>query len=368
MFSTKNISRRSENCFDFIRVAAALAVLYSHSFALIGRPEPQPIAGQTFGSLAVALFFAISGFLVCQSWSRDPSPGRFAGRRALRIIPALLVVVILTALVIGPIFSTLSLKEYFLNKKSWSYIPYTLFFLGVPPLPGLFEDNYFPNSNNGSLWTLRYEVLMYAVLAMAGNCLPRSKLKFACITLLFVFSVAWIGLTAGKLTPYQIPFVWRLGTELYGDRIFNLGAFFFAGCCIYLYFEKIRISLLFAVFLIIISIIITDKNIATPILWIALPYGAVAFAYRAPSAFQKMNGFDCSYGIYIYAFPVQQIVSHTLTDVSERWFTSLVISALITIILAALSWHFIERPALSLKDSLISKRTDFSIPRTSESH
>lgn len=110
------------NAFDFLRIFAASAVLYSHSYALYGLPEPYPLPGQTYGSLAVALFFSISGFLVCQSWMNDPSFSRFFIRRALRIFPGLLVVVILTALVIGPLFTTLTLQEYFASGTAWNYI------------------------------------------------------------------------------------------------------------------------------------------------------------------------------------------------------------------------------------------------------
>ena len=83
------------------------------------------MAGQSYGSLAVALFFAISGYLVCQSWVRDPSPMRFVVRRALRILPGLGVVVMLTAFVLGPAFSSLSAQEYFADKRTWSYLPAT---------------------------------------------------------------------------------------------------------------------------------------------------------------------------------------------------------------------------------------------------
>jgi peptidoglycan/LPS O-acetylase OafA/YrhL len=81
------VEHSRSNSFDFLRVSAALLVLYSHSFSLVGLPEPASMAGQSYGSLAVALFFAINGYLVCQSWVHDPSPLRFVVRRALRILP-----------------------------------------------------------------------------------------------------------------------------------------------------------------------------------------------------------------------------------------------------------------------------------------
>ena len=109
----------SGNAFDFIRVVAALAVLYSHSFPLFGLPEPSH-AGQTLGSLAVAIFFAVSGFLVCQSWLRDPDVYRFTLRRALRIMPGLIVAVAFTAFVAGALDTRLPLSEYFTARGTWA--------------------------------------------------------------------------------------------------------------------------------------------------------------------------------------------------------------------------------------------------------
>lgn len=326
-----------------------MAVLYSHSFVLIGRSEPQPIAGQSFGSLAVAVFFAISGFLVCQSWVRDPSPWRFAGRRSLRILPGLLIVVLVTALLVGPMFTALSWQSYFSDSTAWSYIPRTFLFLAVPPLPGLFDANPYPTANNGSLWTLRYEVLMYAWLALVGTLLPKAYLKAACNLSFLGFAILWLILLYNDGIPFQIPFVWRLGTEFYLDRIANLGAYFFAGCCIFLYFSKIRLSLPVAGLLIALTVSVSNRNLAMPILWIALPYAAITFAYQGPKFLQKLSGFDYSYGIYIYAFPVQQVLVQIIPDSRVNWFTTFAASMLITSLLAAASWHFVERPWLGLK-------------------
>ena len=287
------------NCFDFLRVIAAWAVLYSHSYALVGLSEPRPIAGQSFGSLAVALFFAISGFLVCQSWNRDPSIIRFATRRALRLIPGLFVVILFTTLVIGPVFSALPVTEYIGEVRIWKYIPSTLLFLSVPTLPGLFESNPLPNASNGSLWTLRYEALMYACLAIVGSIIPKIKLKVACIALFASFALLWAVLAIIELPSTQIPFIWRLGTELYGEQIGYLGAFFFAGCCAHFFFARIPLSLTVALILVAVIALIPNHKLTMPALWLAIPYAAISFAYRAPKIFHRVNGHDYSYGIYI---------------------------------------------------------------------
>ncbi|MGO4377458.1 acyltransferase family protein [Pseudoduganella sp. RAF53_2] len=102
-----------DNAFDVLRMTAAAAVLYSHSFPLLGLPEPEPLPGLTWGRLAVAVFFGISGFLVAQSWESDSHGLRFLARRALRIFPGLLVLALLSALVLGPAVTVLPLAGIF---------------------------------------------------------------------------------------------------------------------------------------------------------------------------------------------------------------------------------------------------------------
>lgn len=102
-------SLHKQNNFDFIRVVAALCVVCSHQFALNGLREPSVLNVHSLGGFGVLLFFSISGFLVMQSWAADPNVFRFGARRFLRIWPGFAVVITLTALVLGPCISTLSL-------------------------------------------------------------------------------------------------------------------------------------------------------------------------------------------------------------------------------------------------------------------
>src|SRR3954452_12949771 len=102
------------NNFDVLRLAAAALVLLSHAFLINGVDDPAiALTGdETLGDMAVTAFFGISGFLVARSWCRDPRLGRFVTKRALRIVPGLWAVVALSALVLGPVFSSLSLGDY----------------------------------------------------------------------------------------------------------------------------------------------------------------------------------------------------------------------------------------------------------------
>lgn len=108
--------KHRDNAFDLIRFVAALAVLFSHSFATSGLPEPTYFGGETAGSLGVFVFFAVSGYLVQQSWSRQPDPRSFVLSRVLRIFPGLLACLLFCGVLLGPIASQLPLEVYLSHK------------------------------------------------------------------------------------------------------------------------------------------------------------------------------------------------------------------------------------------------------------
>jgi len=110
-----SLKEHTLNNLTALRWLAASLVLYGHSFVFLGLPEPLFLQWVPLGPLGVYIFFAISGYLVSQSWDRDPHLFRFLQRRALRIFPGLAVCTILCVMVLGPLLTTLDLKTYFSN-------------------------------------------------------------------------------------------------------------------------------------------------------------------------------------------------------------------------------------------------------------
>lgn len=142
-------------------------MLYGHSFVFLGLPEPRFLNWLPLGPLGVFIFFAISGFLVSESWDRDPHLLRFFQRRLLRILPGLTVCVLLTVGVLGPLLTTLPLSDYFANQHTLGYMR-TIGLYVTYYLPGVFDSNRYPNAVNGSLWSLPVEFLMYVIVALIG--------------------------------------------------------------------------------------------------------------------------------------------------------------------------------------------------------
>jgi len=155
------------NNLDAVRLAAAWLVLYGHAFIFLGLPEPLFLSWLPLGPLGVLIFFTISGYLVSQSWARDPSLPRFLARRALRIFPALAVCTLLSVLVLGPLLTTLPLADYFASPHTVGYLRNIALYIGYY-LPGVFEHNRVANAVNGSLWSLPVEFAMYLVIAAVG--------------------------------------------------------------------------------------------------------------------------------------------------------------------------------------------------------
>ena len=150
-----------------LRWFAACLVLYGHAFVFLGLPEPLFLQWVPMGPLGVYIFFAISGYLVAQSWQRDPNVPRFLAKRALRIFPGLLVCTLLSVLVLGPWLTTLDMATYWRNEHTRGYFTNVALYMTYH-LPGVFAQNKLPHAVNGSLWSLPVEFFMYLLLAFLG--------------------------------------------------------------------------------------------------------------------------------------------------------------------------------------------------------
>jgi peptidoglycan/LPS O-acetylase OafA/YrhL len=327
----KNVT---SNNFDFLRLAAAYLVLFSHQFALTGRPEPG-IGVQRLGGLGVMIFFSISGYLVARSWDNDPSIWRFLAKRILRIWPGLIVVTTVAALLLGPIGSTTPIDQYFLDFKTWEFF-YNLKLKIRYELPGVFSANPFPNAVNGSLWTLPIEFRWYLILlalSVVGLVRCRPLLLIGTIALaVFVFTIHDPQHTAHR--KYSL----------------ELGALFCYGVCLY-YFQDLWATRKGMVLLVLgvsgATLFAVGQKYAA--LFVALPTLVICFGTASTPFIRRAGRFgDFSYGIYIYAFPVQQTVTWFTDNRLSIW-SGLAASTAITVALAILSWHCVERPALRLK-------------------
>jgi peptidoglycan/LPS O-acetylase OafA/YrhL len=159
--------RAPRNNLDALRMIGAFLVIYGHCYALKGMPERHFLSWLPLGPLGVYIFFTISGYLVVDSWRRDPNLWRFAARRSLRIFPGLAVCVLLSAFVLGPILTPLPLRTYFTHSQVTDYLANIALDIHYS-LPLVFATNPYPHIVNGSLWSLPVEFAMYVIVALVG--------------------------------------------------------------------------------------------------------------------------------------------------------------------------------------------------------
>ena len=331
------------NCFGFLRVAAALMVLVSHMFSISGQQEPGIAPAFTLGGVGLAIFFSVSGYLVTQSWLSDPHVVRFAVRRFLRIFPALIVVVLLSVLALGPLVGTLPNNVYFHDTATWTYLRNIL----LQPdylLPGVFGAPHRVAAVNGSLWTLSTEMLMYAMVAMLG---VMSVIRRRSLVVLVAAAFTIASIVYKKLSPDPLIF---LSIDL--QHVIDLAAYFWSGAAFFL----LRWHVNFTIPRAIVVYSLCAMLALTPYLvtWtvIAIPYLAIAFGTRQDPWFRIPRWIgDLSYGLYLYAFPVQQVIWERYHD-SLTISNMAVLSVLVTSCLAWLSWHVVEHPALRRKPLL----------------
>ncbi|MGE9765327.1 acyltransferase family protein [Pseudomonas sp. PDM20] len=338
-----------KNCFDPMRHLAALTVLVSHHFALSRASEPSLNPYFSWGSIAVLAFFSISGYLITQSFLSSNSTGDYFKKRCARIFPALIACSFLMVypgqiLFGGQSFST-ALSDI---GNVFMFLKISLF--GRADISNITEGFRFTESFNGSLWSLKIEFACYVLIAI-GLMVTRKAISAYALTLAAILGTLVLltfatGGIADKLAIYgSVTIAFLTGSVLYFSREKLL-------------FGNLSIPL-FAIALIISLLLWNTKYILVAggvafsfiFLWFGLKWGDRVIRRK----------FDYSYGMYIYAFPVQQI----LINKTEFGFTeSLIAAVIVTTILAALSWHFIESPALRFVHERTNKKVVTNSPKT----
>lgn len=327
------------NNFDTLRFIAALAVVWSHAFsATLGRRKWEPVMvlsdGQTtLGTIGVAVFFIISGYLITKSFERSRSAWRFAKARILRLMPGLLTVVLLCSLVLGPLITGLALSEYFGSWQVYRYIILNGGLLGYTgPLPGVFTDNPV-QSVNSPLWTLRYEAYCYVLIFGLGVF---GLLNRYATLVLYLGGLTFLAFDG----PYEIP------DFMEWDHEVDLTTKFLAGAVLYHWRPRLNGAAALGCLGISLLALVAGG------FWLVLPsvfaYLVIYAALGLPRVPNLARYGDLSYGIYIYGWPVKQLIIQF--GLASTWYAVGALATVITLALAFLSWHVIEKVALSYKD------------------
>ncbi|WP_449369655.1 acyltransferase family protein [Thiomonas sp.] len=347
------------NAFDLLRLAAASIVIFSHAYALLGLPDGPIVHFVEYigaGGLGVGIFFSLSGYLNGLSVRRH-AVTEFYIFRALRIFPALLVNLVITAVLIGAFATTLPPHDYFRDHQVWSYMLRGATLSIQENLPGVFADNRYPNAVNASLWTLPGEFALYLLLPLSQ--LARDRAGHMNIAAALFFAVVH-ALTLGPagLSDYHLgfgPLRW----------ISADAAMFFVGAALAsfrLQFGQVRTAVAaLALFAVTLNAAYSDLAML-----ITLPLATIAIGSLRTAGLTPRQ--DISYGLYIYAFPIQQLVYDKLHAVVSS-FALFGISTVIAVAVAFASWRLVEKPIIDRRWHISQQLHGWmGLPRAARGH
>ena len=357
------ISPHRQNNFDLIRLLAAAQVVVAHG---IGHTELvkqlSPLGKQLFDALmllpGVPVFFVISGFLITQSFERNPSDLKgYFWRRGLRIFPALWVCLVVTLIALGA-FGFLG-RDFVLTKHFAAWLAGQVSFLQFYN-PEHFRD-FGIGVANGALWTITVELQFYVFVPIFW-WLTRSRGRIASALTAVMFFVSFAAYCVmdhkvngpGGFTGAPIAFKLLHVTLAPHLWMFMLGIF------LHRHFDRVRGMLEGKFLLYFVTYALFMAGVQTLVEFRSVPYylaylpsrtllalGTIAAAYTARSLSTKLlRGTDLSYGTYLY----HSVVINVFVELG--WMNTMmavVYVAIVSVITALVSWHVVEKPALAMK-------------------
>lgn len=332
-----------DNNVRLLRHLAALAVILFHCYALNSQWAADPLARLTsrpvdLGSLGVQIFFALSGFLVTQSWCQHPSTRAFVQARVLRIYPALIAATLFT-IALAAVTSDLALFAYLTDARTFEYLWGTgLGLRSGLPLPDVFQSNPYPGAANGSLWTLPIELKLYVGILLVGllgvfGRRPAALILASLVALLLIYVPGPVSLLVNAVV------------------IRSLCIIFICGSLAYVCRQWIPLSLPLAAAMLVCYLALPVGFFRAVATLPMIAYITLVAAFHPRLRVERfVRGPDLSYGLYVYAFPVQQLALW-------RWpaigiYGLFLVATPATFAVAMLSWHGLEHPALRWKNRL----------------
>ncbi|MFY0713476.1 acyltransferase [Seonamhaeicola sp. NFXS20] len=325
------------NNFDFLRVVFASTVAISHLIELSGIEIFQPYSVFFNTRLAIDGFFVISGFLIAKSFQNSASLKDYIIKRIKRIVPAYMLVIFICALFLCFI-SSLSFENYFLNVQFWEYLGANLTFQNYlqPCLPGVFENNKIC-AVNGALWTIKIEEAFYLLIPVFYWLVNSKKFNIYALCLLtYIVSISYFN--------YFLAIdMYRIAKQLPGAlALFTTGMVLFHNFSFFLKWKHYII--LPCLILFILEQYILNTHILKPATFGFMVF-YIAYNFKAINEFGKYG--DFTYGIYIFHFPIIQTFVHLDFYNKYNPYICSLLTLLLTLVFAVLSWYFIELPNLS---------------------
>ncbi len=343
MLLSEHIAHPRNNAFMLVRLVAAIAVLVTHSyFFAVGEGTPDFLYRVTgkqvdLSYMALTTFFLLSGMLVTQSLHQSATLKEYLLKRVFRIYPAFVVVILLTVFVLGPIYTTISITAYFKHWMTYRYLAGSSIFALYYNLPEVFHNQ----GVNGSLWSVNVELKFYLMLFVFA-LLGLHKKKWFIAALLFVQLLIVIFFSQALHDFILQQTGYDLKTYAYND----LMAYFLGGSLLYLLATKIEVKQwwLYAAILFTIALLLTKTFAYAGFFAVIMLVVAAATNSFCIALSQKIKN-DYSYGLYLYAYPLQWCIKTAMPNLHNPLLFAL-LSLVLVFPFAIASWHWVERPIL----------------------
>lgn len=332
---TNSYSSYSTNV-NFIKFIAAVMVILSHAFPLTSGTSDQEwfnilTNGQyTMGGVAVSIFFFYSGLLITKSLEKNASAKHYFINRVIRIIPPLMLVAALSAFIMGPLVTSLPVGEYFSNSGTYLYLLNGVLIL-IHNLPGVFEQNIYLSTVNGSLWTLPIEALCYVACFIIFQLKLNKKLPMKILTCLSIpFSILILVLSRqmdlGMIYSITLPVL-----------------MFFAGMVYYVFRDDIKMDYRYLLLAILIIIIANLTGTLLLGLFLGFPYILAYVGFGCKRISDKLGCLGkISYGIYLCAFPIQQCLVWRFGGTMNQY-TNMILAVPLSMFGGWLLYEFVEK-------------------------
>lgn len=349
-----------------LHLIGALFVMIGHQCALTQLQCPV-ILGSAIQAIGVRTIFLISGYLITKSlWRQDSGKGKnsiiYFIKRMGRLYPEFVGCLVVSALILCPLVSAANIKSYYSSPGVWAYILknmglFITYGIGTDSVPGggIFLNNPYPGAINGSLWTMPVEVLAYVIIWVI-YILPLSernrKRVYGLFTVaLIVLYYIWIGKYADKTFIIY-------GTNWLGAL--DVIPYIFIGGSAYLFHLKqyMNEQWAMALFFVFCGIAFKSAIVANVICMMVLTCFVVSIAEsERQNLTLRFIKSEYSYGIYLYAFVVQQCVISRIYLANPEMNKVLLffLSAIITYVFAAISYNYIYVPANKFFSKVILK-------------
>lgn len=323
-----------DNNLNLVKFIAALLVIVSHAYAFAIGYEKKDfyynITGGNgdLGALAVYVFFFYSGLLVSRSLMGNGSLKRYIKRRTERIYPAFLAVMLSIVFLAGPIFTCLTLKEYFTAPDTYRYLR-NLIFITEHNLPGVFGGNIYGTAVNGPIWTIRVEVFCYVIcyLLYASGLLFKRNIGILVLVYIIAAGIMGAGIIAGipGISAVIMPFT-----------------MFFIGMIYARYSERIKMNRVCNIISVICFILLSVFNQVIMASMVFLPYILcyAAFCTRVMLKRSIRLG-ECSYEIYLWGGFAGQAVTYMYGGIMNVYL-NMVLTIIISVILGYVTHKMIN--------------------------